>query len=105
MVAVAAATDGWKVTYLGADLPAAEIAATALQRKARAVALSIVHPVDDPNLPGEIEILGSAMGSEIVLLAGGSGAGAYAGALAADGGRIIQDMPALRDELQALRTP
>ena len=54
MVAVAAATDGWKVTYLGADLPAAEIAATALQRKARAVALSIVHPVDDPNLPGEI---------------------------------------------------
>ncbi|MBD3869264.1 MAG: MerR family transcriptional regulator [Acidobacteria bacterium] len=105
MVAVAAASDGWKVTYLGADLPAADIATVALKRNARAVALSIVHPTDDPNLPGEIEVLGSALGGEAVILAGGSGAGAYAGVLAAAGGRIIEDIPSFRNELQALRMP
>lgn len=105
MVAVAATADGWKVTYLGADLPAADIAAAARQRNARAVALSIVHPVDDPGLPGEIELLGSALDDETVLLAGGSGAGAYSAALAAAGGRIVDDIPTLRDELQALRAP
>jgi methanogenic corrinoid protein MtbC1 len=103
MVAVAGAADGWKVTYLGADLPAADIAAAALRRQAQAVALSIVHPVDDPNLPGEIDLLGSALGDGIVLLAGGSGAGAYSGALAAVGGRVIEDIPSFRNELQALR--
>ena len=103
MVAVAGAADGWKVTYLGADLPAADIAATALRRQARAVALSIVHPVDDPNLPGEIDVLGTALGGKAVLLAGGSAAGAYSGALAAVGGRIIPDIATFRSELQALR--
>ncbi len=103
MVALAATADGWKVTYLGADLPAADIAAAALQRNARAVALSIVHPADDPNLPGEIEILGTALGDATVLLAGGRGAGAYSAALAAAGGRIIETIPSLRSELQTLR--
>ena len=105
MVAVAAASDGWKVTYLGADLPATDIADAALKRNARAVALSIVHPADDPGLPGEIELLGSALAEGTVLLAGGSGAGAYSVSLAAAGGRIVNDIPTLRDELQGLRAP
>ncbi len=103
MVVVAAASDGWRVTYLGADLPAADIAAAALVRDARVVALSIVHPVDDPNLTGEIKILGSSLGKETVLLAGGTGAEAYSASLSAAGARIIRDIPRLRTELQALR--
>ena len=50
----AAANIGWHVTYLGASLPAAEIAGAAMQNRARAVALSLVYPQDDPRLEGEL---------------------------------------------------
>ena len=48
LVGATAANLGWQVTYLGASLPAAEIAGAAQQRRARAVALSLVYPEDDP---------------------------------------------------------
>ena len=45
LVGAAAANLGWHVTYLGASLPAAEIAGAARQNRARAVALSLVYSV------------------------------------------------------------
>ena len=53
LVGATAAHLGWQVTYLGASLPPAEIAGAAVQKRARAVALSLVYPEDDPWLPGE----------------------------------------------------
>ena len=50
----AAAQIGWHTTYLGASLPAAEIAGAAVQNRAVVVALSIVYPEDDPDLPQEL---------------------------------------------------
>lgn len=47
-----AANLGWSVTYVGASLPAAEIAGAARQNRARAVALSLVYPEDDARLEG-----------------------------------------------------
>ncbi|HMP84284.1 MAG TPA: MerR family transcriptional regulator, partial [Verrucomicrobiota bacterium] len=47
MASFAAGDVGWRVVYLGASLPALEIAGAALQNNARAVALSIVYPEDD----------------------------------------------------------
>jgi methylmalonyl-CoA mutase cobalamin-binding subunit len=54
IVATIAASDGWRVTYLGPSLPAEEIAGAAHQNRARAVALSLVYPGDDPFLRGEL---------------------------------------------------
>jgi methanogenic corrinoid protein MtbC1 len=52
--AVVATGEGWDVTCLGADLPARDIAAAALQLGARVVALSVVHP--DPAIDVRAEL-------------------------------------------------
>lgn len=82
LVAAAAGNVGWRVTYLGAGLPAAEIAGAATQTKARAVALSVVYPEDDPHLPGELVRLRTLLPTELPLLLGGRAVAAYRPALA-----------------------
>lgn len=77
IVAAAAASQGWSVTYLGASLPAVEIAGAAIQNQARVVALSLVYPPDDPGLPGELERLRSLLPPGVKILAGGRAAPAY----------------------------
>ena len=62
IVAVTAASEGWKVVYLGPDLPAEEIAAIALLRGVTAVALSIVYPSDDPFLGSDLKKLRRLIG-------------------------------------------
>jgi hypothetical protein len=54
LAALAGAAEGWRVTYLGPDLPADDSAAAARRAGARAVALGIVFPPDDPELPGRL---------------------------------------------------
>lgn len=81
MVAAAASDLGWRVVYLGPSLPAAEIASAALQNQARAVALSIVYPEDDPNLPQELEQIRRYLPAQTELFVGGRAAEAYSGTL------------------------
>jgi MerR family transcriptional regulator, light-induced transcriptional regulator len=79
VMAAAAANDmGWRVIYLGTSLPALELAGAAIQHKARAVALSIVFPGDDPNLPSEMESLRKHLPDEIRIIVGGRAAESYA---------------------------
>jgi methylmalonyl-CoA mutase cobalamin-binding domain/chain len=78
MAAAAAADMGWRVTYLGTSLPAAEIAGSAMQNKSRAVALSIVYPTDDEFLPAELKKLREYLPGEISIIVGGRAAPAYA---------------------------
>lgn len=54
LVGAAAANVGWHVTYLGASLPAAEIAGAVRQNRARVVAVSLVYPEDDSRLEAEL---------------------------------------------------
>jgi len=103
MVSAMAASDGWQVTYLGADLPAEEIAAAALHRNARAVALSIVYPGDDPLLARELKTLRGRLGDAVALLVGGASAAAYEEPLRAVDARLLSDLASLREELQLLR--
>jgi methylmalonyl-CoA mutase cobalamin-binding domain/chain len=77
MVAAAANDLGWRVIYLGTSLPALEIAGAAIQHKARAVALSIVFPGDDPNLPQEMESLRKHLPAEIEIIVGGRASESY----------------------------
>jgi methylmalonyl-CoA mutase cobalamin-binding subunit len=82
-MAAAAANDmGWRVIYLGTSLPALEIAGAAIQHKARAVALSIVFPGDDPNLPSEMESLRKHLPEEMKIIVGGRAAESYAAVFA-----------------------
>lgn len=76
LAAAEANNHGWRVCYLGPSLPAEEIAAAAIQQKARAVALSIVYPTDDPHLAGELKRLHQLL-PNIVLLVGGRACHAY----------------------------
>jgi methylmalonyl-CoA mutase cobalamin-binding subunit len=103
IVAAAAANLGWRVTYLGASLPAAEIAGAAVQNKARAVALSMVYPEDDRGMADELANLRRYLPAEIQILAGGRAAAAYTEALNSIGAVRIGDLDALAATLEEFR--
>lgn len=103
MVAAAAADVGWRVTYLGTSLPAAEIAGAAIQNHARAVALSIVFPEDDPELPGELQQIHRCLPEGVTVLAGGRAALAYRQSLRSIGAIVCQDLDELYAKLAELR--
>lgn len=102
MAAVIAAVEGWRVTWLGSDLPAASIAAAARRVAPRAVALSVVHPADDPALVDEILALADAIRPGTTMLVGGRAAEAYEEALESAGAVRVGDLGRLRAELGLL---
>ncbi len=105
LVGAAAANVGWHVTYLGASLPAAEIAGAVLQNRARAVALSVVYPEDDPRLETELARLHEALPPGVTLLVGGRAMPAYRAALDQIGALQIKDLTHLCTALDELRKP
>lgn len=105
IVAAASRDLGWRVAYLGPNLPAADIASAAVSNGARIVALSIVYPPDDASLPGELEMLRRLLPREIEIIAGGSSAAAYAEVLNSTGIRVINGLAELARHLIAARVP
>ncbi len=105
LVSAAAANLGWHVTYLGASLPAAEIAGAARQNRARAVALSLVYPEDDPRLEGELARLHESLPPEITIIAGGRATPAYRAALEKIGAVQMNDLAHIGATLDELRKP
>lgn len=103
MAAATAAAAGWKTLYLGSNLPIEEIAAVTLRVAPRAVALSIIYPLDDPRLHKELKKLRAYIPPEVILLLGGRGAQSAAPDLAANGALRLDNLPALYDFLQATR--
>lgn len=104
MVSAAATDMGWQTTYLGASLPAAEIAGAAIQNYARAVALSLVYPEDDPALPAELQHLRRYLPQDMPILVGGRAAPPYAAALEAIGALRCDGLGELYSHLEALRS-
>lgn len=102
LVAATAAAEGWRVVYLGADLPVAEIAATAQRTRAQAVALSLIHPTDDPAMGGQLAALRRALPAELPLLVGGAAAESYRTEIEAVDGEIVPQLTDLRSALAAL---
>jgi methanogenic corrinoid protein MtbC1 len=105
LVGALAANLGWDVTCLGASLPALEIAGTARQKRARAVALSLVYPEDDANLPGELTLLREALPEGTTLLVGGRAMPAYRETLVGLGAILVADLIQLGLALDGLRQP
>lgn len=74
MAAATAASEGWRVIYLGADLPVRDIVEIATRTGARAVGVSVVVAERKARTAAELRELESALGSRTTLLVGGSGA-------------------------------
>jgi methylmalonyl-CoA mutase cobalamin-binding subunit/DNA-binding transcriptional MerR regulator len=96
LAAAAASSHGWRVVYLGANLPAREIGVAANHTRASAVALSFVHPAEDPTVADALRELRATLLSGIAILAGGSAAANYAPALAAVGASRFGSIRELR---------
>ena len=103
LAAATAAAEGWRVTYLGAGLPAEDIGAAAEQTRARAVALSIVYPASDPALGHELRRLAALLPKSVKLVVGGAAASSYRSVLDEIGALPLGDLAALPAELRRLR--
>jgi methylmalonyl-CoA mutase cobalamin-binding domain/chain len=105
MVAAGANDLGWRVVYCGASLPASEIAGAAVQNRARAVALSIIYPDDDPNLPTELESLRKYLPPQVAIIVGGRASGSYAPVLEKIHALRTGELRDLYDILENIRKP
>ena len=103
LAALAAASEGWRVTYLGPNLPAEEIAAAVLQGKPRALALSLVYPPDDSNINIELAKLTKYLNNEIILYVGGNSAESYNKTLSKLNVKVLTDLNDFRNELVIIR--
>jgi MerR family transcriptional regulator, light-induced transcriptional regulator len=99
LVGATAASEGWRVLYLGADLPASEIAAAAIATKARAVAVSSIYVQDRARTLGELRALRALLPSSVSLIVGGGGVAGMEGDLAPLGIRVGASLRDLRDAL------
>ena len=102
IVATTASTEGWRVVYLGSDLPADAIVAAAIQTGATVVALSMLFPVDDPGLVREVTRIRQLLPQQIPLLAGGPAATTHEADFSHHGIRVIADLPHLRVLLRSM---
>ena len=103
LVGAAAAVEGWSVIYLGADLPAAEIANAAIARRVSVVALSVVYVENRERVLGEVRELRSLLPKDIALFVGGSGAPSLARQLSGSGVRVTEKVAELYEELGRAR--
>ena len=105
LLATAAAEEvGWKVVYVGADLPAAEIAAAVRTSNAFAVALSLVGMPGDATIHEELRAVRSLAGSDVAILVGGDAAATYGPTLRAIDAQIVESFGEFQEALDAIRT-
>lgn len=99
LASVLAGEAGWRVLYLGASLPAEEIARAAAVSGAAAVAVSAVDDRGAEVLVRELERLRAQLPARVRLLAGGRAVELYADALAHIEGLEVANLHDLRDTL------
>jgi DNA-binding transcriptional MerR regulator/methylmalonyl-CoA mutase cobalamin-binding subunit len=95
LVGAAAAALNWRVSYLGTNLPAQDIAEVARTTGADVIALSVVYPLDDPGVAAELRDLREFADEETAIIVGGRGALHYLDAIEAIGARVITQLPEL----------
>ena len=102
LVAIAAQEIGWEAVYLGPDLPASEIAAAAVRREARAVALSLVGPAGDARVMEELAELRRLLGPGTPIFVGGAVASGYVTSLPAAGVTRVDEPRMFQQALETL---
>jgi DNA-binding transcriptional MerR regulator/methylmalonyl-CoA mutase cobalamin-binding subunit len=103
LVAISAATQGWRSHYLGANLPAEEIAFSAQKMNASALVISIVYPPHDDLIREQLQMIRRLLPADIPILTGGQAAPSYSDTLEQLNVPIANDMTELREHLVALR--
>ena len=104
LVSAIAAAEGWRVVYLGPDLPAADIVRAAEVRAARAVALSVVYPPSDGAVAKELRRIAEGLPDGVALIVGGGAAASYERLLREVGATYVPDLTGLRMVLSSLRS-
>ena len=99
LVAAAAASEGWRVLYLGANLPAGDIVAAATQVGARAVALSLVY-ADSEQALRELRETANGLPAEVKIFVGGMAAARLERSLADPRIQVLGELDALRVALR-----
>ncbi|MCI0338690.1 MAG: MerR family transcriptional regulator [Acidobacteria bacterium] len=97
--ALIAATRGWRVVYLGADLPAGEIARTVKIARARVLALSIVTTQNGPTIE-ELNAIATQLPPHTRVWIGGAEATNYLELIERADWILIHDLDDLDDRLK-----
>lgn len=103
MAALSAASDGWHDVYLGANTPWQEIAAVARDTNARAIAVSLSYPGDNPEVRDELQKLRQYLPESVRIFVGGAGAVNQRAALEDAGLICVESLDKFRAGLAALR--
>lgn len=102
LAGASAAAVGWRVVYLGADLPSEDIAHAVRQTGARVVLLSLVNPRPDGGLIHELRALREGVPPEVQLLVGGAAAEQMVEALRGAKAVLLDSLPELRHALTGM---
>ena len=100
--AMLAATAGFGTLYLGADLPAPEIADAARRTGVRAVVLGLTGAVDPIAARREVELVGASIPRRVALFCGGP-AGPLAAQIGQTGVLYLDSLDQFQRRIEALR--
>lgn len=100
LVGAVAAVQGWNVIYVGANLPASEIAGAAVAADVRLVAVSVVYVDDRVRVLAELRALRTLLSKDVPLVTGGAGAGLLEPELLAFGVRVESSLAGWIAELR-----
>jgi MerR family transcriptional regulator, light-induced transcriptional regulator len=100
--AAAAVSEGWRVVYLGANLPARDIANAAAQVSAHVIALSVVYANGD-SASREVSEVARSVPDGVEVVIGGAGAQTVESAVKATGVRVLAGIDSFRRMLRAAR--
>jgi DNA-binding transcriptional MerR regulator/methylmalonyl-CoA mutase cobalamin-binding subunit len=92
LVGAAAAALNWRVSYLGTSLPSRDIAEVASTTRSKVIALSVVYPVDDVELPAVLRSLREHVDEGTTILVGGRAAPHYLEAIESIDAKVITSL-------------
>lgn len=98
-----AAIEGWRIIYLGADLPAEEITMVVNRIKPRLLVLSIVYPPDDMNLRDELLKIRKHIRTDTCIFTGGRAIESYLSTLIEINAACIRDFTEFRLRLKEIQ--
>lgn len=102
IAAAVAASEAWRVIYLGADLPAKAIADAVRSAGARVLAISVVAPANAESALREVAAIRAALPDAVSMIVGGGGLASVSQRLAR-GVTWLEDLVALRAFLRSYR--
>jgi DNA-binding transcriptional MerR regulator/methylmalonyl-CoA mutase cobalamin-binding subunit len=102
MAGISAAAEGWTVTYLGPDLPAADLVEAARETRADVVALSIVYQSNERAMVSALRETRAGLPEHVPLIVGGAAVSGLRPPVEAAGVLVVDNLPDFRTVLRRL---